>query len=417
MTKKLAIIGAGAAGMFCLANIIEQENFSEFDITIFEALKEPLQKLLATGGGRCNLTNNIKDNKILSSQYLRGEKFLYSIFNQFNAQDTIHWFEQHDIKTYTDDQGCVFPGTDKAQTIKNLLFHYTRKNNVTLKTFCCVEKILFHDHKFTLETKTGSETFDYILLSTGGKFSIKKNITIINGYNLALSLGHTITGLYPGLTSLKSDKTGLSNLSGITLENTKVTLYSENKKLAQKQGDLLFTHKGLSGPVILDLSSMAACIVDGKYNKVSISLNFSNAKNPETFDKELIQIFMDNKNKAILTLITRYCPRNLAGFILEDINIDPEKKANSITKTERKHIANALTDYRISISGADTASAMVTAGGVNLKEVDSRSLESKLRPGLFFAGEILDVDGFCGGYNLQFAWSSGYIVARTLGKK
>ena len=411
-SKRLAIIGGGAAGFFCAANLALTDIKNNLRIIIYEQLPKPMLKLLATGGERCNITNNINDISELVKQYPRGEKFLYSAFKQFSPVDTVEWFKDQNIPVYIDESGCVFPESDKAKNIADTLYKILNKRYVSIINDIQVEQIVQQDDKLAVISNEKTELFDFILIATGGCKSINKNIRTYNGYEIAKQLGHSIISPKLVLSGLIAENKNLSRLSGIVLKEIKVTAKYKDKKIAEQQGDLLLTHKGVSGPVILNLSSL---IKDIKYNSehpMNLLIKNNDYKDINEADKYLIDILSKNSNKDIINILAEFYPKNFASFILSENKIKLDTKAHSITKAQRKILASNIYEYSIKIVGIDSDSAIVTAGGVNTKEIDSKTMMSKLVPNVYFAGEVIDVDGFCGGFNLQFAWSSGYIVAK-----
>lgn len=414
--SRIAIIGGGAAGFFCAALLAESEMKENLQIILYELLDKPMLKLHATGGGRCNLTHNVKDFKALCKYYPGGEKFLYSVFNQFDVEKTIRWFENKHISLVTDQEGCVFPESNKATTISDCLYKTTQKAHFDLKLSSPVTSISYCNNKFAVESKNETQTFDFVVIASGGKVSINNKIKSYNGYNLAQALGHSITDTYQSIAPIIT-KTDLSTLAGIVVKNIEVKVHQENKLLLKRTGDILFTHKGLSGPVILDISSYLIDKLVDNNSQIRININFTLFKNIEEAHKVLLEMLSESKNKNIINVLAEIVPKNLSKFIVESNNIDPKKKNHSITKKEREVILNNLVNYDIKGFEIDQASGIVTSGGVQLKEVHNKTLESKITPNLFFAGEILDVDGLCGGFNLQFAWSSAFVAANAIIQK
>lgn len=412
-SKRLAIIGGGAAGFFCAATLADAGIKEKLSITIFEQLPQPMLKLLVTGGGRCNLTNNIDDINVLVKQYPRGEKFLYSVFKQFSPNNMIEWLKFNKVMTYTDSDNCVFLKSDSATTLTKMFLRKSQELEVDLKVSTTIDNINYKDDKFYIKFNDNEDAFDIVLIATGGNKNIKKHIPTKNGYELAKTLGHTITKTKEVLGGLIIEDNNIYKLSGITLSNIILTAKLNDKKISQTGGDLLFTHKGISGPSVLNLSSLLADY-DLNISNVEACIKLTDFKDVNQADEELQNEFKKSTNKNIQNILSLYYPRNIALFILTANKIDPEKKANSITKQERKVIAKNLFEFCLPIKAIDNQTSIVTAGGVDLKEINSKFMSSKKHDNLYFAGEILDVDGFCGGYNLQFAWSSAYIAAVSI---
>ncbi|MEW5819620.1 MAG: aminoacetone oxidase family FAD-binding enzyme, partial [Cyanobacteriota bacterium] len=234
--KKLAIIGGGAAGFFCAANLPLEKINNKLRITIFEQHKEPMIKLSASGGARCNLTNNIQDINDLVKYYPRGEKFLYSVFNQFSAMDTINWFEEKNVKLYTDECGCVFPNSDNSETITNTLLKQIPKNITEIRPGARIDKVQHENGQFILFTNNRQLEFDFVLICTGGTYSIKGPIEDFKGYELAIQAGHTIVTAKPALSSMKIADKNIADLAGITINDITVVAYFNNKKIAEHSG-------------------------------------------------------------------------------------------------------------------------------------------------------------------------------------
>jgi len=383
---KLAIIGGGPAGF--MAAIIAKENNPTLDITIFDKAK-PLVSLLYTGGGRCNLTNAEFDFKELAKNYPRGEKFLYSVFSQFDVSSMFDFFSKYGLELYIQEDNRVFPKSDQASDIKDLLIGIAVGKGIKIKSHTevfCLKK----EQKFVINDNF---SFDKVVIATGGRNKF--------GYRIAESFGHKVSDLEPILCGMKINEP-FEVIAGVSLKNVLGKV-----KNIELQGDLLFTHKGLSGPLIFDLSSYLAF----EKMPLSLTLNFSGLDFEEQ-DAELIKLLAENPKKNILNLLQKYPPSALMEELLKRHGIALDKKSFDINSKERKCIAGFLSEFKVDLIAKDT-SYMVTAGGVELNEVD-KNLQSKLVEGLYFAGEILNVDGLCGGYNLQACFSMGYVVGNSV---
>lgn len=386
---KLAIIGGGPAGF--MAAIIAKENNPTLDITVFDKAK-PLASILYTGGGRCNLTNAEFDFKELAKNFPRGEKILYSVFSQFDVSSMFEFFSKYGLELYIQDDNRVFPKSDKAEEIKDLLISIAVSKGIKLKSHTEIYDIK-KEKDFIINDNFH---FDKIVIATGGKNKF--------GYKIAKSFGHKISELEPVLCGMKTNEP-LANIAGVSLK--KISAKARNIELCD---DLLFTHKGLSGPLILNLSSYLA------FEKfpVTLVLNFSGLSFEEQ-DSELIELLAKNPKKNISNLLQKYIPSALADELLKKHKIALDKKSFEINSKERKCIAKFLSEFETSLVEKDTP-FMVTAGGVELNEID-RNLQSKIVEGLYFAGEILNIDGLCGGYNLQACFSMGYVVGKAVNTK
>ena len=383
---KLAIIGGGPAGF--MAAIIAKENNPNLDITIFDKAK-PLATLLYTGGGRCNLTNAEFDFKELAKNYPRGEKFLYSVFSRFDVSSMFEFFSKYGLELYIQDDNRVFPKSDKASDIKDLLIGIAVGKGIKLKSHTEVFSIK-KDAKFVINDNF---YFDKVIIATGGRNKF--------GYQIAKSFGHKVSNLESVLCGMKI-KEPFGEIAGISLKNV-----SGKVKNIELQDDLLFTHKGLSGPLILNLSSYLA------FEKfpITLMLNFTGLSFEEQ-DAELIGLLAKNPKKNISNLLQKHLPAAMVEEFLKRHGIACNKKSFEINSKERKSIAEFLSEFKVELIEKDT-SFMVTAGGVELDEVD-KNLQSKIVDGLYFVGEILNVDGLCGGYNLQACFSMGYVVGSSI---
>lgn len=392
--KKIAVIGGGPAGVMCA---IEAAKDPSNEVLIFEQ-NEVLKTLLCTGGGRCNLAYAEFDEKELTNFYPRGQKFLYSVFSKFSTSDTIEFFDKIGIKTYIQNDMRIFPSSDSAGEVRDALLSELQKSNIKImkKKISSIEKM--HD-KFLIN----DGQFDKVVIATGGR----------SGHNLAKKLSHDITPLKPALCGLIIEEKYLKILSGLTLQNLNAEVFFDGRKIFEQNGDLLFTHFGISGPLIYKITSYAAQIPYYVENPLEIRLNLVN-KNAETFDENLCKTLNISSQKDIINLLSQYIPKKLAGAVLFNLSIPIETKASKIDKKLRKKITKKLTSFSLNAISTSPQGEIVTAGGVNLDEVNPKTMESKLVRGLFFCGEILDIDGLCGGFNLQNCWSSGFVAGNSL---
>lgn len=356
-TSKIAIIGGGPAGC-CCAYFLQ----NEYDVTVFD-IGSPLRTLLPTGGGRCNLAHDEYDYRELAKNYPRGEKFLYSVFSKFSTAETIDMFSKINVKTYTQPDGRIFPESNSAADVREKFL----KN---------LKKI-----KFQKETVTNLdfEKFDAYVLATGGHASFK------------LAEGHKIITPKPALVGLK---TAEKLPQGVSLKSVKSHGFCD---------DILFTHDGVSGPLIYKISSINARI-DFPYK---INLDFC-----ENFD---MQIELNkNPHKTIKNFLSAYIPKSFAEYILNTININCDTKCHMINGKIRDLIIEHLHNMPLTVTGTSKDGEVVTCGGVSLDDVNPKTMQSKINPNLYFCGEILDIDGFCGGFNLQNCWSTAYVAAQGL---
>lgn len=388
----IAIIGGGAAGFFTAANIPD----GHF-ITIFEQSGTCLKKVKISGGGRCNVTHHEFDIKNFTKNYPRGERELISPFHKFSSSDTLEWFRERGVSIKAEDDGRMFPTTNKSQTIIDCFLNEAKKKKAMI-IYRKIDSIEKKDQKFLLTTDTGDEySFDRILLATGSS---------LKGHELAKSLGHHITELAPSLFSFKINHPLLKNEAGTSFKNVQLELHIDGKKFEQS-GDLLITHWGLSGPAILKLSAWAAREFKRARNKGIVKINF-NLEPLNQYKKAHGKNQIKNRKPDSIS-------KKFWQHLLKYTLVDADKNWADITKAECEALDQALTSLELPIDGQNRfKEEFVECGGIDLKEVNFKTMESKLVPGLFFAGEILDIDGVTGGFNFQNAWSGGYIVANNI---
>ena len=398
--NNIAIIGAGPSG--AMAAIIASENAAN-QITLFDK-SSLLQTLLCTGGGRCNLSYAEFDNRELAKFYPRGGKFLLSVFSQFSVEDSVEFFKNLGVETYTQPDNRIFPKSNKASDIRNALLKALNKPNIkTEKT--SISDVEYSNNKFHLIAQTGKAMeFDNLVISTGGRG---------NGHKLAKKLSHSITPLRPALCSLVIKESTFKELSGLTLKNIKADVYFGGEKQFTQSGDFLFTHFGVSGPLVYKISSYAAFFDYSELTPLNIKLNLVSREEDE-FDKILALNFLNNGKKSLLNVISEYIPKSLAKAVLNSLDEDCEKKVSEVNKVSRKKIVSAICCFELNAIKTHQGGEVVTAGGVDLNELNPKTLESKIIKNLFFCGEILNIDGLTGGFNLQNCWSSGFVVGNTL---
>ena len=364
-TYKIGIIGAGPAGCFC-AYFLQDK----FDVTLFD-FGSPLRTILPTGGGRCNLAHAEYDFRELAKNYPRGEKFLYSIFSRFSTADTIDIFNRLGIETYTQDDLRIFPTSNSAKEVREKLLNALKKT-----TFKKERALRINKNPLTIVTDNGSYKFDKIVIALGGHA----------GYDCAKFLGHNIISPKPALTALKTAE-NLKSLAGISVRNVRAEGF---------QDDILFTHEGVTGPLIYKISSIKA----RENFPYKLNLNLCEEIN-------LQELMNKNPHKTIKNLLAEFIPKNLAEYILQN----PDKKCHLIDGKTRDEILNKLHNFIITVISPAKGGEVVTSGGVDLNEINPKTMESKLEKGVYFCGEVIDVDGFCGGYNLQNCWSTAYVTA------
>ncbi len=374
-SKQIAIIGAGPAGCICAKFLYD----AGFEVTLFDKDK-PLKTLLPTGGGKCNLAHAEYDFKELAKNYPRGEKFLYSIFSKFSTSDTLEFFKFIGVETYTREDNRIFPISNSSSDVRNKFLKSFRAEFVQ-ETVNSVEKL---NNGYKILTNKSSYLFDTVVIATGG---MSKNI-LPKGFDI------NITKPTQSLVGFTTEKNFIE-LAGVSIKNVRY------KNLT---GDILFTHKGISGPLIYTVSSFLA------REKFPYPLRFSlteEIQNPQ-------ELLNENPHKEIKNLIGQYLPKSFGVWLLEDLDISPDLECSKIDGKMRDKIFDRLNDFEVVVTGKIPDSEVVTCGGINLNEVNPKTLEAKNYPNLYFCGEVLDIDGLCGGFNLQNCWSTGYIVAQSI---
>ena len=408
--KNTIIIGGGPAGL--MAAIFSSKNGDK--VTIIEKMPSCGKKLLITGKGRCNITNNAEMDKFMENTPTNA-KFLYGVFNNFTNKDIVELLGNEGVKTKVERGERVFPVSDRAQDVLDALLHILKKQNVQILTGSTVKKITIDNDKNVLGVELDNKKeikADKIILATGGK-SYPVTGSTGDGYKLAKDLGHTITKIEPSLVPLTSYDGACKELQGLSLRNVAIKLYICDKVVYKDFGEMLFTHFGVSGPIVLSASSYLVKTKNIeeilKSNKVEIEIDLKPALTEEKLDAIILRDFEEQKNKQFKNSLDKLLPQKLIPVIIEKTNINENKKINEITKLERQKLVNELKHFKININGTrPIEEAIVTSGGISVKEINPKTMESKLIKGLYFAGEIIDVDCLTGGYNLQVAWSTGY---------
>ncbi len=412
----IIIIGGGPAGL--ISAISASENGAK--VAILEKNDQLGKKLLLTGNGRCNLTQAQFDIKRLVEKYGSSGKFLFPAFNSFGPEKTIEFFEKNNLPIKIEKNNRAFPFSNKAQDVLQILKKNLANNNIKIFYGAKISGFEKKEDRITsvsLKKENGNLniTADKFILATGGK-SYPKTGSTGDGYALALELGHSIIKPSPALVPIKVKNIWIKKLQGLSFKDVSITLHYDKKKRFSSQGEIIFTHFGLSGPAILDLSRNIEA--DSQKRKPVISVDFYPLIKKEEIDLELKESITANNNKNILNLLAEIFPRKISGIILELLEIDPEKKVHSITKKERGKISALLKDFKLDLDGAlGFEQAMITKGGINLKEINRNTMQSKIIKNLYFAGEIIDLDGPTGGYNLQIAWSTGHLAGISASDK
>lgn len=401
-TNKVVVAGGGAAGMMAAITAAR----AGADVLLLEPNEKVGRKLYITGKGRCNVTNDCSLETLLASVPRNG-KFLYSAFARFGPADSMAFFESLGVPLKTERGGRVFPCSDKAADIVDALFFELRRQGVRLLRDRVKELIVRGDSVIGVRTENDGEILGCkaVILATGGA-SYPRTGSTGDGYTLAGTVGHTIVPIRGSLVPLESDDPCCKRLQGISLRNVGLKVKDSNgKTVFQEQGEMLFTHFGLSGPLILSASAH----MDLRRSVYCAHIDLKPALDEQKLDARLVRDFKNRANQDHATVLRGLVPKAMVPVITERSGIPGEVKVNSIRKEQRRMLLGILKDFTVSVSGArPVEEAVVTSGGVDVSEVDPKTMGSKKVSGLYFAGELLDVDGYTGGFNLQIAWSTGY---------
>lgn len=403
------IIGGGPAGMIAGISAAKSGN----KVTIIEKMNSCGKKLLITGKGRCNITNSTDINGFIENTPCNG-RFLYGALNNFDNYDIIDLLESEGVKTKVERGGRIFPVSDRAISVLDALLRILKKLDVHILTNSEVKNIIVDAGEVKgIRLDNGKEIYaDKVILATGGK-SYPVTGSTGDGYKLAKELGHTVTNINPSLIPLTSSSKECMQLQGLSLRNISIELKHNDKVIYKDFGEMLFTHYGVSGPVILSASAHLIRYknVDEllKSNSIKLEIDLKPALTEEKLDLRILRDFEEVKNKEFKNSLDKLLPQKLIPVVMEKTKINPKKQVNEITKEERHRIVKILKCFEISINGIrPIEEAIVTSGGISIKEINPKTMESKIIKGLYFAGEIIDVDALTGGFNLQIAWSTGY---------
>lgn len=404
ISKKVVVIGAGASGL--MASGFAAENGAK--VTLIEKNKRVGRKIMITGKGRCNVTNNCDVQNFIRNVPVNG-RFLYSALNGFTPQDAFDFFEQLGLQLKTERGNRVFPMSDKAVDVVDTLHDFVIDKGC--KIVCDNAVSLIIENNEIIGVKCENETYyaDSIIICCGGK-SYPLTGSTGDGYILAKQAGHTITELKPSLVPLESKNPDCKSMQGLSLKNVslKIVDNKSQKAVYSDFGEMLFTHFGMSGPMILSASSQIRDITDGKYTAV---FDLKPALTPEQLDKRLQNDFRENSNKDVSNSFSKLLPRKIIVPVLKRWGVPFDKKCNSVTKEERRRLCEILKEFTVEISGfRPIEEAIITSGGVKTSEINPKTMESKLVKGLYFAGEVIDCDAYTGGFNLQIAWSTGRLA-------
>lgn len=402
--SKVIVVGGGAAGMMAC----HAASLCGHQVTLLEKNEKLGKKIYITGKGRCNLTN-ASDMEVIFANVMSNKKFLYSAFYTFDNNQVIDLFETNGMATKTERGNRVFPVSDHSSDVIATMAKILKNDGVEVKLNTTVDSLIIKDNKACGVVVNKKEIYaDNVIVCTGG-LSYPSTGSTGDGYRFAETAGHTVVECTPALVPFNIREEWVKELQGLSLKNTAITIYDKDKKLYSDFGEMLFTHFGVSGPMILSASGN---IKSDKFkNPLKLIIDLKPAMSEEQLDKRILRDFDENKNKQFRNSINKLLPSKLVPIIIELSGIDPDKKVNEISKEERLGFVHLLKNLAMTINGLrGWNEAIITKGGVSVKNINPSTMESKLVSNLFFAGEVLDLDAMTGGYNLQIAWSTGYLA-------
>lgn len=406
--RKIIIIGGGAAGLIASATAAKRGE----DVTVIEKNSRPARKVMITGKGRCNVTNACFDLDDLINSVVTNKRFMYSAFSSFMPYDTIALIEEMGVPTKIERGNRVFPESDKAVDIVDALVKNAKQSGVkfvqgTVTSFNTENNVI---KSVNLADGTIVDG-DAFAICTGG-MSYQSTGSTGDGYRLAESVGHSVTDIEPALISLVASNGFVPKLQGLSLRNISIKLLDGEKEIYSDFGEMLFTHYGVSGPVILSASSH---MTHPKEHNYKIVIDLKPALDEQTLDKRIQRDFAENTNKDFINSLSKLLPNKLIPVIVKLSGIEPSEKVNQITKAQRQNLVHLLKNFTVNISDFRPINeAIITSGGVDVKEINPKTMGSKIIDNLFFAGEVIDVDAYTGGFNLQVAFSTGYLCGMNI---
>lgn len=405
MEEKIAVIGGGPSGMVAAGFASSRHK----NVKLFEKNNKLGKKLFITGKGRCNITNNTDIENFLDN-VTTNKDFLYSALYSFTNTDILSLLSNYNLKTKVERGGRVFPVSNKSSDVIKAFEKFLTEKDVNIILNKEVNKIIYKNGFFVLEFKDGSnESFDKIIIATGGK-SYPVTGSTGDGYRLARYLGHSIIDLKPALVPCEVQESWVKDIQGLTLKNISISAFIDNKKVYENFGEMLFTHFGITGPIVLTMSNIINKYIEQK-RKINFFIDLKPALSLEKLDNRILRDFEKYNNKQVKNGLKDLLPQNLIPIVLKLSGIAEEKSINQITKEERNRLTKTIKNIELNfLKFRPLDEAIVTSGGVSTLEIDPSTMESKLIPGLFFAGEVIDVEALTGGYNLQIAYSTGYLA-------
>lgn len=406
--KRVVIIGGGAAGL--MAAVIAGREGAQ--VTLLEKMNYLGKKMGITGKGRCNVTNAAPMSEFIKNTPGNG-KFLYGAYERFSNQDLLQLLNEAGLETKVERGGRVFPASDSALDVRNTFMKLLKSYGVDVHLEEAAQEIIVEDGRVAaVKTKNGTYPADAVLVATGGK-SYPATGSTGDGYNLASKLGHKVTDIRPSLVPIVTEEVWVKDLMGLSLRNVELSVVAKNKVQAKMFGEMMFTHFGITGPIVLSLSHTVGKLMRKKnIGTIGLDINLKPALLVEKLDKRLQKDFELYSKKQLINGLKDLLPQRLIPLVIQLAGLDPHKPINQISKAERDSLVYILQHLPLTVKGLrPVEEAIVTAGGLSLKEFNPKTMESKLVPGLYGAGEVLDIDAFTGGYNLQAAFSTGYVAA------
>jgi predicted Rossmann fold flavoprotein len=406
---KVAIIGGGAAGLMAAAAL--RESNPDIGVILIERNNGLGKKVIISGGGRCNVTTGIQDVRTVLTKYPRGNKFLSSAMYAFPPEAVYAWFESHGVPLKVEEDMRVFPRSDDGKDIVGAFEKFFSSSGVETLLNASVVRVEKHDDQFQifLKGRDVPVVADRLILTTGGQ-AYRHTGSTGDGYAFAQSLGHSMTPLAPSLNAFYARETWPKEISGLSFEQATISAPMQKKKFT---GPFLFTHRGISGPAVFALSSFLAFETYGPDHPMTINVDLFPEESEDDLLMRLTDVIIENPKKSIANVLDILLPRSLVPVLCREASVASDRRANEVSKKDLMHLIGWLKRVPLSIIGRDAGDEFVTAGGIDLKEVDPSTMQSKICPGLYFAGEILDVDGFTGGFNLQASWATGRLAGEN----
>ncbi|MFH1405410.1 MAG: NAD(P)/FAD-dependent oxidoreductase [Patescibacteria group bacterium] len=409
---RIAIIGGGPAGMMCAATICEANPSAK--IYLIDRNNHLGAKVIISGGGRCNVTTGINDVKTVLKNYPRGGKFLTKATYAFPPSAVYDWFESHGVPLKVQDDMRVFPVSDNGKDVVRIFEKIFDELGVCVMLNQSVESVQKKKNEFFITVKNKKEPLivDKLVITTGGQ-AYRKTGSKGDGYAFAQSLGHTITPLAPSLSALCTKEKWPAKVSGLSFG--KATIKALGKKIYSFTGPFLFTHKGVSGPAVFALSSLVAFEKQDAKHPLQITIDLFPDDTLERLCARSLRLIEQNKTKQLINIIGLFVPKSLAQIVVDELSLSASVRADQVAKKEINACIDWLKSVPLTVVSAGAGDEFVTAGGVELSEIDSKTMESKVCLGLYFAGEVMNVDGFTGGFNLQASWATGRVAGKHVG--